>query len=907
MINLEAEITRLQPERSLLFCYTASLLHFELFLLDKLQQEGAGQVTLVVDRHAYELTFAERTAVRGAGLDYQFAAIHLPGQYAAFHPKLYLFFHAAGASLFVASANLTLPGCRTNVEIVDRLALGAHGEGDTRAFGSFAEYLEGLVLLDPGLPERIQSEILEAAQWIRQRISQAPESGPHLLHTIERPLLDQLAALVPKEEVEEITIVSPFYDAGAEAIHALAKRYPSASLRVLRRKDPGDLSGSALQPLANRLQVENFRLQGKDKDRPLHAKLVHLRGNHRSWLVCGSANLSRPAWLAAAQAGGNVEAVTVHQGTGAAFSDLFDAVQSSETIDLADLTWLREEPYDRRERASDFRLVDIRDDGAQITVQIAFSHEEWAKADYEVQIEAAAVIPLRPSRQIEAGAGEWVTILEVGAIEEDVPLVVAVTGRLADGRTSSARGWLQRPRSLGRDADERAFRRSVRSLQIRGRMTEAGDLIVITDLLARLAAHLADMHSVPETTEQVRSGKPETGKREGLEHAISGITLGEGGASSRGGHLSEPALLLDRIIESIQRAWREEADERRESRGIVVAPGHSVDGAIEYAEEETRPTIPPLRTSDLAALLTRLEAASDSLFSTTPVAAAVPQAVRLLAALCQFAFELFLRLDPTERPQERSRARDILEHLLRDAFSIEGLGTGSPQGWMVEAWMDSAITPAVEDAWKGTNLSTSVATLLGALLALVDSPPSASPQRHRINEVAGMYIVFGSQRWSDPKWIGALREFAEALSALSPSAPAPETMVDAVVAVPLGAIPVLRELRTALPLLRKQGVDVPGFASADDAPLPAYYGKVERLLRRYPTSAIAPSLQGSSGVDCGGCFMALPTAEAAHLRSGRSHAQCTNCGRIVLPINFREPGVIRAIAALATTSSQDSE
>lgn len=37
MINLEAEIAALRPSRSLLFCYTASLIHLETFLLDRLQ------------------------------------------------------------------------------------------------------------------------------------------------------------------------------------------------------------------------------------------------------------------------------------------------------------------------------------------------------------------------------------------------------------------------------------------------------------------------------------------------------------------------------------------------------------------------------------------------------------------------------------------------------------------------------------------------------------------------------------------------------------------------------------------------------------------------------------------------------------------------------------------------------
>lgn len=322
------------------------------------------------------MTFAERTAVRAAGIDYRFAGVHLPG--AAFHPKLYLCFNDAGATLFVASANLTLSGFRTNVEIVDRLHLSPAGQGDAAAFRALAGYLEGLPVLDAGLPDAVQDELRESAALLRTWLADKTDTGPRLMHSLERPLLEQLGAAVPRDEVQEITVVSPFYDPAVEAIHQLAAAYPGATLNVLRRAASAHLSGRALRPLAGRVEVSDFRLQGRDADRP-HAKLLHLKGADRSWLVCGSANLSRPAWLRSALDGGNVEAVTLREGAAAAFAALFHAVQPPQRLELSALVWTHN--ADEREPAPPF-LVEARQDGGHFTVRMAIADEACATPSF---------------------------------------------------------------------------------------------------------------------------------------------------------------------------------------------------------------------------------------------------------------------------------------------------------------------------------------------------------------------------------------------------------------------------------------------------------------------------------------------------------------------------------------------
>ena len=309
MVDLEQEIRSLSPERSLLMCYSASLLHFEFFLLDALQQEGAGQVSLLVDPRSYETSFAEGAAVRGPGLDYRFAAVHLPSARSAFHPKLYAFSSEDRITLLVASANLTLHGCRKNLEIIDRLEARRDGSGDRGALGAYADYLEGLLILDPGLHPAVRDDVEEAIREIRS-LPTPPVAGaksrPRFLHTLGSSLLSQVQQIIdPPDRVREITLFSSSFDARGQAASAIAASYPNATLRIIARDGARtSIDGTALARIGSRLSLHPFAMDGKEnRDRLLHAKVAIFRTDDESWLISGSANLSEPAWLNAAMDG----------------------------------------------------------------------------------------------------------------------------------------------------------------------------------------------------------------------------------------------------------------------------------------------------------------------------------------------------------------------------------------------------------------------------------------------------------------------------------------------------------------------------------------------------------------------------------------------------------------------------
>lgn len=253
MIDLEQQFRALKPRRSLMMSYAVSLLHFEFFLLEHLLQSGEGRVTLLVDPRAYQLSFTEGLAVHGVGLDYRIAAVHLPNARASFHPKLYFFSHQGGLTLFVASANLTLGGCRRNVEVVDRVDVHPDGTGDLGAFREYSAFLRDLLEFDPALPRAVRAEVEETVREINALPFDpaARRQGPWFLHTLHFDLLTQVAEHIPRGEVEEITACSSSFDAQGRALAALADAYPNARLRIYRRADDCScLHGASLAGLA---------------------------------------------------------------------------------------------------------------------------------------------------------------------------------------------------------------------------------------------------------------------------------------------------------------------------------------------------------------------------------------------------------------------------------------------------------------------------------------------------------------------------------------------------------------------------------------------------------------------------------------------------------------------------------
>lgn len=911
MLDLEDALGTVGAEQSLLLCYSASLTHVEHALLHRLQREGVGRVTLVIDPRGYSDTFAEATAVTGPGVDYHLAAVHLPTAFAAFHPKLYMLFHEAGGTLFVTSANLTLPGCRRNAEVVDRLDLFTDGTGDARALRQYAGFLNDLVVLDPSLPSAIRDEITGAAERIRALLpAEVPQTGPEFLHTLEAPLLEQIVARVRREDVQEIVAVSPFFDQQSAALRQLAEAYPDAVLHLHRRPaSDNEIHGGALRTLKQRLRVYNFVLDDPGPARPLHAKWVLLRGRTGGWLVTGSANLSAPAWLHSALDGGNVEAVTFRVLEDPTMcAPLLAALAGSEVQD-----WERLRPQRRPDEspsaAPAFRVPEVRLAGNRIEALVLYLDAASATAEYTIEfppplgmyplVRVGAIPDSAALRAYDCEAPEAV-------LHAETPWAVAVRARTDEGESAPVRVWLHRPVTLERDADERALRRALRSVERRGMWAEAGDLLRVGDLLARLASQVAEIQAASLTAAAAIGEGSRGGAGGGAdtrvpsERWVAGITPGEGGTPGGTSSTSEPGALLERIVAGLRAAWRGQLDsEDGESRGDLRRPDDTTADR-EADDEPTVEVIPPLRASDVRALVKRLWEIGEEITPPPNAPVEISARARLTLALADFAFFLYLRLGSNEADQQQE-VLAFLRHWFHRAFALDGFALGAPHGWMAQAWMHPATREETVRVWSSRATSVPIAALLGATLALPCSDPDWTAGAEAAL-LTGFQFVSGvrTERHTEG-WMDALREYARAI-ATSPGAPHADAILEELLTPARGPAPLLRLAAAWAPLIARQEGKLHYRAAGDiTAPPQPVQRTFERLLARRPP-AVAPLFIGASGqLCCGGCSVALPTADAETALRAAEVQQCQQCSRFLLPFDFRSPHVGAVIDMLLAT------
>ena len=192
----------------------------------------------------------------------------------AFHPKSYLKVAGNRATLLVGSGNLSVGGLDEGREVFTTFRSGTPvGGAAITAWQSWMRRLVGLVG-DTTLAERFQD--LEAR--IPRPSAVAPAVKSPLLHNLDTPIADQLAAAVAeaRASVEELWLSAPFYDADAAAVGALLDVLTPARVRVFVTRSTS-VNGDRL---AERLAASGAQVTvtGYEPDRFVHAKLI---GDHR--------------------------------------------------------------------------------------------------------------------------------------------------------------------------------------------------------------------------------------------------------------------------------------------------------------------------------------------------------------------------------------------------------------------------------------------------------------------------------------------------------------------------------------------------------------------------------------------------------------------------------------------------
>ena len=281
----------------ILTCYSFDFSFFEERVLPTLRLANIKNVNVLADGHYLEMA-QEATTGREFkhNKTYNFQPIYVEG---VFHPKIILLTGVRHGLLIIGSGNITSSGLSTNDEIWGAFHLDNIANENSALFGSVWEYLKPFLDMSLGfIPQKIEwmkkhspwlSDLPVSSDWIE--IESLGLEIKFLGNTNGNSIFNQLTNNIPSSGIEELTIISPYYDKSGAQLKQLINHFNPKKTSCLVDLNSGTVPSD--------LEIEekiNFYDWADCKDdydttyNRLHAKLFHFKSNQQEYLLLGSPN-----------------------------------------------------------------------------------------------------------------------------------------------------------------------------------------------------------------------------------------------------------------------------------------------------------------------------------------------------------------------------------------------------------------------------------------------------------------------------------------------------------------------------------------------------------------------------------------------------------------------------------------
>ncbi|MFO0857059.1 MAG: hypothetical protein U0640_06855 [Phycisphaerales bacterium] len=292
-----------QEEAELVLLTTFGLdpMFFERRVLPSKALAHARRILVLMDANEWGKILASREPIRS--LNQRYLVVPVSRRAGAFHPKVGLLLSEARVRGYCGSANLTRAGFTFNIELINCVSTEISNDSPPatqpligQAFGLFEQIAADASGNGASLARQWLSEA--RVRWRFNEPYREGEFGIELLDTVGQGLMDQVRSRVGPA-VEEILLVSPFWDDDLRLLKQFRQYWPNASVRVVAQSGTSNLDPAVLRGFMPDAVVESPVGAG----RVLHAKLAAWRTANRWACLVGSANCTEAAW-----AGRNVEA-----------------------------------------------------------------------------------------------------------------------------------------------------------------------------------------------------------------------------------------------------------------------------------------------------------------------------------------------------------------------------------------------------------------------------------------------------------------------------------------------------------------------------------------------------------------------------------------------------------------------
>jgi hypothetical protein len=302
----------------ILTCYNFDFSFFEEQVLLKLRTANIKNINVFADGHfleqAQELTTGKEFNFNKS---YNFLPVYEKG---VFHPKILFLTGKKHGLLIIGSGNITSSGLSTNDEIWGAFHLDNIGNENAPIFKAVWDYLQKYTSINFGFLQQKIDWIKKYSPWL----DDLPfADGSAYLQTINQKvhfvantdnlsIYQQLIRIVPKKNLQSITVISPYYDKSGQFIKQLYDDFRPQQMNCIVDTKSGLLpTGLEL----NYQQIISFYDWGSCIEKyneavnRLHAKIVHFKYSDDSeYMLLGSANASMAAMGSLSQMAHNAEA-----------------------------------------------------------------------------------------------------------------------------------------------------------------------------------------------------------------------------------------------------------------------------------------------------------------------------------------------------------------------------------------------------------------------------------------------------------------------------------------------------------------------------------------------------------------------------------------------------------------------
>jgi hypothetical protein len=207
-------------------CYSFDFLFFEQRVLPALRRAGMININIFVDARMYQHQLANLDGNYVSQQSYSITPINLNG---AFHPKILMGIGKNNGFLAIGSGNLTNSGLSSNDEVWGAFHTFKTESKALPMFQSTFEYLKNLKEYCYGFNNQKWDWLIKNSQWLSEisktnvaGISKNNDEDILLLKSFaDASIYNQLLENLPKSNLKNITIISPYYNKKGDLITSL--------------------------------------------------------------------------------------------------------------------------------------------------------------------------------------------------------------------------------------------------------------------------------------------------------------------------------------------------------------------------------------------------------------------------------------------------------------------------------------------------------------------------------------------------------------------------------------------------------------------------------------------------------------------------------------------------------------